>query len=203
MTIENADCGRIRRDLVASKSVGWIASAETKATAGLTLQTVLIGLVMMDGTHDAMHPTVTYLFWGFLASGVLGGACCLLVLWPRTRRSKLLGVKGASAASPTFFGDVAAKSFEAFRNTGLSNGDLERDATEQAYILAKIASVKMWWVKASFLLLGTSVILLAALALAKFHADDATTVGRNLLSTNRALRHSVQTFPGKMSPKSV
>lgn len=157
-------------ELIASKSVGWIASAEAKATAGLTVEAVLIGLVMMDGKHDPTHQLVTLLFWCFIASAALAAGCCLFVLWPRTNRLRLLGVKGKTSLSPTFFEDVTAQSFENFKFATFSDMDIKQDAIEQAYILAKIARLKMWWVKVSFLCVGASVLLLAALSLAKFHS---------------------------------
>ena len=90
-----------------------------------------------------------------------------LVLFPRTTRLKYLRGGPLINQSPTFFGDLGRLSFEGFLHvlTVTPDEDVERDEREQAYILVRIANVKMSLVRGSITLITLSVVLLGVIAL--------------------------------------
>lgn len=149
-------------------SSGWIASADTKATALLTVQAVLLGFTAISDTQDA--PSVLRLggTFLFLVSSIFAVIFTLAVLWPRTNRKKLIGHSTAPILerSPTFFGDISPAPYDRYRAfVENPRADiLTKDAVEQSYVLARIATRKMYLLKCAVVSTTISILSLAAVS---------------------------------------
>lgn len=147
-------------------AAGWIASADTKATALLTINSVVLGLIAQSSPEPAGTPIgvaiLQALFTLCAFVSILGS---LFVLWPRTRRTKLLDWVGFTdlPASPTFFGDLAKLNFPEFLGVAerVTPDALGKNEIEQCYILCKIASIKMNGVQFAIASFAASLIFLS------------------------------------------
>lgn len=162
-------------DALRSNSIGWIANADAKATTIASVLTVVLGVVSIDMAEASRAAGLEFVYAVFLCSSAVSVGFCVSTLWPVTKRKTY--VKPSSlGASPTFFGDIP-KSFEDYAKRSVSEEDLRRDRTEQAFIIARIARRKMRLVRctiASFVVTMVSLIVLAGLgSFAPGHADQA------------------------------
>lgn len=144
-------------------SVGWIGSADSKATTIASVLAVVLGLVSMDMAEASHAANLQAVYWAFLGLGAVSVVFCVATLWPVTNRTRHVG--SALEKSPTYFGDVPAE-FAIFAARKTSDDDLKRDALEQAFIVARIARRKMVlvrWTIGSFVLTMLTLVLLAFL----------------------------------------
>lgn len=157
---------------VKASATAYIASADTKATALLTVAAALLALMTALGSAT---PQATHFETGLLVIYALALAasvgCSSLVLWPRTDRAKYLAADAAK--SITFFGDVSATGLGDFRN--FCNGPIptkkiDEDEIEQTFIAARIATVKLEWMRGSVIALSVSLGALLALVLKRLFA---------------------------------
>lgn len=155
--------GRVGDAELRQFSVGWIASADAKATGIATISAVVLGLIYLDGTKYELCSGLWVLYIAFLGSLAATVASSLAVIWPRINRVEYLGVSAKGVKSPTFFGDVEA-SFDDFRKGVTTPEALALDAIEQTYIVARIATTKMRWVRINAICFGMTLILLLILA---------------------------------------
>jgi len=161
---------------VRASSGTWIGSADSKATAlaavaGAIFAIVLTGTAGASANLRKGELLSIAMFSLFMMCSVIGAAA---VLWPRTNRQKILRKSGHDKPlknSPTYFGDLAKMSYAAF--VEMANNppaaDVE-DSLEQAYVIAKIASSKMSWMKFSVANLVLSLISLGILIIAEVYS---------------------------------
>jgi len=149
-------------------SIGWIASADTKAGAILTMEAAILALVVMGGESQTSG-----LFWAvFIAFLVSTGATCYLasqVIVPRQDPTALDGLLGANSAkrekSVTFYGEGWELPAYRDRIAELTAEDLQYDTCEQAVIIADIAKKKMACVARAQRCFVWNLLALVALAL--------------------------------------
>lgn len=148
-------------------SVGWINSADVKATSILTIASVILGLAFVGDkvTNESGLFIIVYVM--FLLATILTVLSCIVTLWPRTNRSKLLEVSNTSNLSNIYFADVIEGDFAQFleRTNKLNSNDLQQDKIEQVFIAAKIANNKMYSIRIAVILLTLSLFLLTVLGL--------------------------------------
>lgn len=148
-----------------SASIGWISSADAKATTIASVLAVVLGLVSIDMAEKSHAASLEVVYWVFLGLGALSVVLCVATLWPVTDRRALVPSSKLSA-SPTFFGDVP-NDFASYAAREASEDDMRRDAFEQAFIVAHIARRKMKLVRctiASFVATMLTLVLVAFLA---------------------------------------
>jgi MFS family permease len=150
-----------------ARAVGWIGSADTKATAMLTIAGAVLAIVSGYGVGKTQWADWRfYLMLGFVLGMIGTTALAALALTPRLNRVALLKCGGLTekdreAKSTLFFGDLgllkATEFFEAMKTPAT-----DRDELEQAYIVAVIARRKMILVRLSMWLLVIGLACLAA-----------------------------------------
>jgi hypothetical protein len=158
-------------ELVKGSALGWIGSADAKATALLSIAGVILGLNSLAGGAAPFSFRLAYGISTFVCVG-----SCAMVLWPRTNRKALINDETVEV-SPTFFGDIAKRTYKEFADlAGRSNatGLLEEDATEQAYVVAKIAAKKMWWMRIAVVAFVVSLAVVSAQLVFAKDTDAAT-----------------------------
>ncbi|TGL19748.1 hypothetical protein EHQ47_16765 [Leptospira bourretii] len=133
------------------QSVTWINSADTKATALLTIYGALAALTLATNSFPSVI-SCNGEFIGFLSyfSGtLLGIICSIFALNPRLNRKSYI----MENPSDLFIFDLAKLSFENFESklNRLSKKQIINENEQQLYSLCKIASIKMKWVKRSIL----------------------------------------------------
>lgn len=152
-------------NLVSGKAVTWIASADAKATALVTLLAVVLSLVGIGASQKESPAGIALqiIFVLFVLLAVCAAVVCLVVILPRTSRKEFLPGE-VSGRSPTFFSDLATLSFQKFSEI-CAQPDREQfnlDAVEQAFILNRIAAKKM---RAMHWAVWLTIISLFALAI--------------------------------------
>lgn len=160
-----ANVERIRR-----LAVVWIGSADQKATAILAIGGALVAIVSSSlADSDGLTRLVVcqrIALVVFVISMLASIGTAGFVLWPRTSRKSILKASGWNPVefSASFFGDVSNLNRSTFLAICSANDTVvKRDALEQAFVSAKIASIKMKCVK-----LSISLFLIGVLALGVF-----------------------------------
>lgn len=148
-----------------SASIGWIMSADAKATTIASVLAVVLGLVSIDMAEASHAASLQVVYWVFLGLGAISVVLCVATLWPMTNRRAYVPTS-ALATSPTYFGDIP-DDFAAYAARHASDDDIRRDTFEQAFIVARIARRKMRLVRltiTSFVITMLTLVLVAFLA---------------------------------------
>ena len=174
---------------IMANASAYIGSADSKATGLLAVSGALLALLVAlagAAAQDKQSEATTIQFGFALFALLLAGsvATASAVLLPRTDRVAILRppfwkkpyVQSTTAiltASHTYFGDVTSlKSLEAVAQTGVPTTDMTRDRIEQVYVLARIASKKLFWMRVSvWLLLASLLVLLIVIGLRLFPGE--------------------------------
>jgi Family of unknown function (DUF5706) len=154
-------------------AAGWIGSADTKATALLTISGALLALLAAvfatSSGVRALPVTHRIAFVGFCLASIVSIAASTATLWPRTNRSALLKERGwpNPGVSPTFFGDQASLSHKEFGELHANQNEtsLAGDLSEQAHIMCVIAAVKMKCLRVSIATFAFALLCLAGLVI--------------------------------------
>ncbi|MBN8612705.1 MAG: hypothetical protein J0L92_19070 [Deltaproteobacteria bacterium] len=139
-------------------SVGWIASADSKATTIASVLAVVMGVVSID-FDKSRDASSAYAFWAFLALATLSIFLCVSTIWPRTNRRTYVP-DSLHYASPTYFGDIP-RDYHGYQNRAPSDLDLRKDTFEQAYVVARIAAAKMKLIRATIACFAASMLALS------------------------------------------
>lgn len=139
-----------RYERVRLGTAAWITAADAKANTLLTLCGTLLALAALAFAVASPRPSATarvglVLFAVF---DVVSAIAALTALWPRTDRAGILRDAGQEKPiehSLTFFADLARLDFEKFTRWLGAAGDtaVAADMREQAFVLCRIAHVKM------------------------------------------------------------
>lgn len=157
---------------VTQLAAGWIGSADSKASALLSVAGVAMALVLVAGESGPQTDLAWWLHLSFAVMALAAVACSILALWPRTSRRLVLAPASHRQmdSSPTYFGDLCKQSFDDYLslNAGISDQTLERDALEQSYILMRIAALKMAWIRRAIVCTAVYLVLLTLLSVTKY-----------------------------------
>lgn len=179
-------------ELVRDRATTFIGSADAKATGLLAAAAALLALLVALANADLSPDTsasVRLLFGLFallLSGSVIASA---LVLWPRTNRYRY--VEKTAPKSLTFFQDVSSQTLQEFHSlskTGVERERLHTDLLEQSFILAKIATAKLWWMRWSVGLLIASLAVLFLMISARLIPTEQKTSHANEKPTDRSSR---------------
>lgn len=157
-------------------SASWINSADSKATALLSISgallAVLAAVFATTGGVPSLGDMYRIAFVVFCVTSIISIAASAAVLWPRTDRSEILAEKGwpdPKKPSPTYFGDLAPLSHKDFieLHEKQDKESLAEDSKQQAHIMCTIASAKMSCLRvsvAAFAVALASLGILVAIA---------------------------------------
>lgn len=152
-------------DKLKNNSSSWIGSADAKATTIASVASVVLGIVAAFGpTPHAHTANMCYTFFAIASTATIFS--CLGVILPRTRRSAYIGPNGLRT-SPSYFGDVP-DTFAAYCQLDIATEVEDADRLEQAYIAARIAKEKMFFVQLTTWCFVVTLLLLVATMLFKF-----------------------------------
>jgi hypothetical protein len=145
-----------------ANSIGWIASADSKATTIASVLAVVLGLVSIEMAKASRDASLEFVYWAFLGLGAVTVVLCVFTLWPRTDRRSYVPHSPLSI-SPTFFGDVPSD-YKTYQDRIARDLDLEGDMIEQAFVVACIAKEKMILVRVTIVAFALTLMTLSMLA---------------------------------------
>lgn len=171
MATDGTDTRTRHLERVRTGAVGWINSADSKATAILTVGGALLALLaaVLAVSSPTERPLKLVMpFVVFCIADFVSIAFAALVVYPRVNREAILKDSGWDNALPTsrtFFADIAKLSVPEFRALFAQPDDeaTAADDLEQAFVLQHIASRKMYAIRASIIALSVSLAALTAL----------------------------------------
>lgn len=143
---------------------GGIQSADTKATAlvslGAALLAIVAGLVALRSEVDTLTRAGVAMIAGFTVFTLAAVLAACAALYPRVDRKWLLESRGWSplAVSPSYFNDIVR--LDRARFVELMSQDASEDFREQAYVLCIIADRKMHWLRRSVIYFVIACIFL-------------------------------------------
>jgi hypothetical protein len=172
----NASDQERRLERLRGGATAWIASADNKAMALLTVAGALLALLagVVAGVSpgeqegDKSQKVQWVLFLVFCLADLVSIGAATYALKPRTNRLKILAKAGWSGALPrsrTYFGDLAKLTkveFEALIDAKEDVSDAQ-DAREQAFVFQRIADMKMKALKVAVVSLGTGLVALGSM----------------------------------------
>ncbi len=155
-------------DRLSGVAGGWIGAADTKAAALLGVSNILLGAAFLEdmtpGVPGGAELRVLFIVLVLAQHLVVAVG----VLWPRTNRAAILRAAGFPtplSKSPSFYADIAKLNHASYIELLADSSTQESDRTEQAYILAVIASKKMCAYKLAIVLFVTCLAVFCGLAL--------------------------------------
>lgn len=142
----------------------WISSADTKAAALAGISNILLGAIFLSNHKpDSSDPGwTTHLPPVFIVLVALLHVLVAVVLWPRTNRKRWLDEELPLPKSSSHFAEISRMSFREFKTQATANE--EADTYEQAYVLARIASRKMFWYRAALITFLAALVAFAIMA---------------------------------------
>jgi hypothetical protein len=172
---------------IRSTAANWIGSADVKAAALLAATGALLAAIAFasSGTEDPLERGIVVLFCLLAALSILAST---MVVFPRVNRVALLREGGRmvdeKSKSSSYFGDLGEMEFTEFSATVEKTDDKAAivESREQTYVVCKVASKKMWWMRVSVVLLVLSLLTVAAFTIVRglskprTHATRDTTV---------------------------